>query len=151
MNKQIDFNVLQAVFWNEIFVPGNSQTTSALDQFTMASSGDHTLLSLKTAPKLDYGFLTKTATALLDRTTIEPKDLTQSGEFTCKYGNFAKFQGKQFPTSITLSFKTNGKEQILTLDLSNLKNNTDWSTRSQVSSKYTKMDARNILKKLMVM
>ncbi|MBP3774342.1 MAG: DUF4292 domain-containing protein [Bacteroidaceae bacterium] len=145
----VDFNVLQAVFWNEIFVPGVSDVSQALNQFTMASSGDHTLLSLRTAPKLDYGFLTQTASALLSRTTVTPKNISDDAELVCKYGNFSKLNGREFPTSIDVSFKGEGKTFNLVMTLSDLGSKTEWTPHSQVSSKYKQVDARGILKKIM--
>ncbi len=150
LNKtNIDFNALQAIFWNELFVPGSTQVAEHLNKFTIASSGEHTLLSLKTEPRLEYDFLAQTATALLARTTITPKDLTQEGEFVCKYSEFTKFGGKSFPTDIDMTFSGDGVKAALSLSLSDLSNKTGWQTRTEVSSKYKQVNAKGILGKLM--
>lgn len=145
----IDFHVLQCIFWNEIFVPGIQDVNKVVGEFSMASSGDHTLLNLKSAPELEYSFLTETVSALLDRTSISPKNLNENGEFVCKYSQFTKVSGLKYPTEMELSFKNERKSGILSLALSNIQNNTDWNTRTQVSSRYKQMDAKDIFKKIM--
>ena len=150
LNKtNIDFYALQAIFWNELFVPGVKDMTAQLGKFTMASSGDHTLLSLKTEPRLEYDFLANTATAVLVRTTITPKDLSQEGEFVCKYSDYTKFGGKSFPTGIDLNFSGEGVKAELILTLSDLNNKEGWATRTEISSKYKQVSAKGILGKLM--
>lgn len=150
LNKtNLDFNALQAIFWGELFVPGAKDVASQLDKFSLSSSGDHTLLSLKNEPRLEYDFLTNTTTTLLNRIGISPKNVTEEGAFVCKYSSYTKFQGKSFPNSIDLSFSGEGVKAGLTMTLSDLGNRTDWNTRTEVSSKYKQVDARGILNKLM--
>ena len=149
LNKtNIDFNALQAIFWGELFIPGMSDVVSQLNRFSMSSSGEHTLLTLKDEPRLEYDFLVNTATALLDRTMISPKDLTQTGEFVCRYSDYTKLSGKQFPKEIELNFTGEGTKMQLILSLSDLNNKTGWPTRTEVSSKYKQVDAKGILRKL---
>jgi len=150
LNKtNIDFYTLQAIFWNELFVPGSRDITNQLGKFTMAASGEHTLLNLKTEPRLEYDFLANTATAVLVRTTITPKDLTQEGEFVCKYSDYTKFEGKSFPTEIDLNFSGEGVKAELVLTLSDINNKDGWATRTEISSKYKQVSAKGILGKLM--
>lgn len=148
-SANLDFYALQALFWNEIFVPGKQNVTTALNDFRVSESGEHTLLILTTAPALDYSFLTKTSSALLDRTTVYSKDTRDQDNLECKYGNFVKLSGHSFPTSINLAFK-GSKTYTLGLTLSGLNNDADWSTRTQVSSKYSEMNVNGLLDKLMV-
>ena len=150
LNKtNIDFNALQAIFWGELFVPGTRNPAEHLERFTMSSAGDHTLLSLGTEPRLEYDFLVNTQTSLLNRTKISPKDLTKTDEFICKYADYAKLGGKQFPSVIDLNFNGEGTKIQLVLSLSDVNNKTGWTTRTEVSSKYKQVDARGILRKLM--
>lgn len=148
-SAQLDFNALQSIFWNEIFVPGKPDVSQALGDFRLSESGDHTLLILSTAPKLDYSFLTVTNSGQLSRTSVRPKELNNSDNLECRYSNFTKLGGKNFPQSIRLQFK--GDKAVYTLDmaLSSLNNNTGWETRTELSSKYTPMKADNILDKIL--
>lgn len=144
----LDFYALQAIFWNEIFVPGSSDIAQVLSRFTLASSGDHTLLSLTSAPKLDYAFLTQTKTAQLTRTSVHSKNVSNADNLECIYGNFVKLGGKSFPTTLNVKFNSR-KPLSLDLTLSSLNNASDWTTRTSVSSKYKEMDANKLLENIM--
>lgn len=148
-SASLDFYVLQSMFWNEIFVPGERSVKSAAKDFTMASSGDHTLLTLATSPKLDYDFLIKTSGSLLDRVTVTPKNSPAGGEsFVCRYGEFTDFGGKQFPTQISLRASGGKREANMTINLSRLSNSSKWETRTKVPSGYKERPVDEIMKKL---
>jgi len=144
----LDFYALQAIFWNEIFVPGSPDIAQVLSRFTLASSGDHTLLSLTSAPKLDYAFLTQTKTAQLTRTSVHSKNVSNADNLECIYGNFVKLGGKSFPTTLNVKFNSR-KPLSLDLTLTSLNNASDWTTRTSVSSKYKEMDANKLLENIM--
>ena len=144
----LDFYALQSLFWNEIFTPGSRDVRSQLNRFRMASSGDYTSLLLTDAPKLNYQFLTRTSSALLDRVTVDGKSTADQGQFVWKYDNFTTLGGKPFPTSMAVSISGMGKKAGFTLALSRLNTDTDWPTRTTISSKYTQIKATSLLDKL---
>lgn len=144
----LDFNALESVFWNEIFFPGVADVMLKSGDFTAASSGDHTLLSLTTAPELDYSFLTQTANALLSRTTIAPKSVYDQASLTCIYSDFQRFASGKFPTKINLTFAGKKDKYGLDMSLSSLNTNADWETRTKVSAKYKQVDADKLLKSM---
>lgn len=144
----LDFNALESVFWNEIFYPGVADVMLKSGDFTVASSGDHTLLSLTTAPELDYSFLTQTANALLSRTTIAPKSVYDQASLTCIYSDFQRFASGKFPTKINLTFAGKKDKYGLDMSLSSLNTNANWETRTKVSAKYKQVDADKLLKSM---
>lgn len=147
-SASLDFYVLQSLFWNEIFVPGTRDVKSALSKFDIASSGDHTLLSLTSSPKLDYEFLTKTSSALLDRVTVNPKDLNSKESLVCKYSQFTNFNGKQFPAQISLVANGGKLNADMTIGLSRISDNSKWETRTKVPSSYKQRSVEEIMGKL---
>ena len=147
-SASVDFYALQSMFWNEIFVPGTRDVKSSLKDFKIASSGDHTLLSLTSSPKIDYDFLTRTSSALLDRVTVNPKEINAKESLVCKYGNFVNFEGKQFPTHISIEAKDGKRDVCLTIDLSRLSDNAKWETRTKVPSSYKQRSIDEIMRKL---
>ena len=144
----LDFYALQSLFWNEIFTPGSRDVRSQLNRFRLVASGDYTSLLLTDAPKLNYQFLTRTSSALLDRVTVDGKTAADQGQFVWKYDNFTTLGGKPFPTSMAVSISGMGKKAGFTLALSRLNNDTDWPTRTTISSKYTQIKATSLLDKL---
>lgn len=146
-SANLDFSALEAIFWNEIFYPGN-KVMDHLDEYTMSSAGTHTLLSLTTAPKLDYAFLTLTESALLDRITISSKNVTDRSNLVCSYGDFSKFASGRFPTHMQLNFAGDRQSYGLDISLNSLNTNSDWATRTTLSSKYTPMDVDRLFKSM---
>lgn len=146
-SANLDFYALQSLFWNELFVPGQHDVGTQTGAFSVASSGEHTLLTLTGAPKLDYKFLTVTQSGLLDRTTVYSKNVSVADNLECRYGSFVKLGGKPFPTTVSLSFKGE-KNVTLDLTLNSLNNATGWATRTEVSSKYKPMDVERLLSKM---
>ena len=146
-SADLDFKVLESVFWNEIFYPG-ANVNDKINEFTVSSSGAHTLLSLTTAPKLDYSFLTISESALLDRTTVYSKNVADKSALTCIYSDFVKFDKGQFPQGIKITFAGDKQNYGLDISLSSLSTSSDWSTRTTLSSKYKGMDVENLMKNL---
>lgn len=147
-SAELDFYSLQSLFWNEVFIPGKRDVASALSEFSVASSGDHTLLNLTSAPKLDYAFLTITEGALLNRTTVTSKNISDSQALVCKYDNFVKFGDKKFPSRVSLSFSGGKTELGLDMRLSSLSTGSSWETRTKVSSSYKQRSVDDVLGKL---
>lgn len=144
----LDFSSLEALFWNEIFVPGQAALRSATGLFSLSESGDHTLLSLKSAPKLNYYFLTVTEDGRLDRTNITAKTAADPTEFTWRYSRFDRFKGHPFPGAMQLDVTGIKHPVSLGFDLSSLGSNDNWTTRTTVPSKYRERSIDDVLGQL---
>lgn len=147
----VDFSTLQSLFWNEVFQPGQSTPNVSAFTFTNAqgqqpTSNENVNLEY-TGSLLQYRFETVQPQAQLRRTRISSvKDKT--GQFSFDYSDFKKFEGKEFPHEMVMKF-TMGKQQAsLTFDLSSVRNNSDWQTRTQIPSRYTKADAEKIIRSM---
>lgn len=143
-NAKVDFNVIQALFWNELFIPGVPDVSSSYDKFMVTSSGNHTLIGLYSAPELDYAFLSETSKALIKKVTVTQKNDISTENVSCRYDDFVSFEGGQFPTSISMKFKGN-KTYTLDIRLSNLKSSSEWQPHTEVSSKYQLIDVEKLL------
>lgn len=137
----LDFYALQALFWNEVFVPGTTDAGQHLSEFNVQKAGDETILLLSSKPKLNYEFRTETKVSHLTRTTVTPK---QGGNGVyCAYDNFKTLEKSDFPTLISLGFS--GQQNIgLTLKLSKLNSGDTFSTRTEVSSRYKALSAEDL-------
>lgn len=143
-NAGLDFYALQALFWNELFVPG-TDAANLDDKLRISSAGSHTLLTADNVKSLNYDFLTLTNSALIDNVTVEGSTASQSGKFVMKYSNFTTVGGKQFPTSLTCQLDAEKKNRSFTINLSNLNNNSDWESHTDLSDKYTEKKGTDFL------
>ena len=98
---RLDFEALQALFWNELFVPGSSGKLSELmSRFKVSEYGDYVRFVLDDAPQLTYDFQTVRGNGLLDQTTISGKTSGDATKFVGRYGDFTDVSGYTFPTRI---------------------------------------------------
>ena len=150
LNKTgINFHMLQSLFWAEVFAPGNQDVAGQWNRFDLEDFDGQLALSLKREPALNYKFQVQRSPVWLERTTITPKDGAEAGAFECCYGDYSKFRGKYFPSSMDMSFSGEGVKVRLLMNLKNIDDNDDWEKRTSLSSKYRQMDAKGILKKFL--
>ena len=145
----LDFYSLQALFWNELFVPGKQQPSTAdAARFHVSEAEGHKLLALTDTPKLSYTFRTLPAEGLIDRLLVKGRAAADRGQFVWTYGDFAAFAGRRFPKEMEMKVSGTGKDLTLGLSLSNLKNDSDWNTRTSLSAKYTRRSLQEVMKGL---
>lgn len=146
----LDFYSLQALFWNELFLPGQHQlTASDLKRFTLEQTQQTTVLVPTGTPRLTYRFITDAHTETLRRLQVLGKKATDKGEFAFNYDQFQQLGGKQFPTQLQLAVSGTGKDVSLGISLSSLKTNADFDTTgTKLSNKYTRRSAAEVLSKL---
>lgn len=144
----LDFYALQALFWDEPFVPGEKSAASAVSRFKVNRTSEGTVLSLTDTPNLHYDFLTNSTDATVKNLSVKSATTGQSGTFGCTYSDFTPFGHRNFPTNIALRFNDEGKALSLEMKLSSLKTDSDWNTRTTISSKYTRRSADQVLKAL---
>ncbi len=145
----LDFYALQSVFWNELFVPGERTAANSASRFTLSYENGTPVLSLTNTPQLSYTFLTQPNPALLTALVVRGTKESDKGEFRFDYSDFAAFDGRQFPSAMSMKVTGTGKNMGLKLNLSRLSNDSDWETRTTVSSKYTRRTVDQVLGKLL--
>ena len=152
----ISFYSLQALFWNQLFLPGESALTDAMikklvcDLASMATDVPVTYNN----GNMSYEWTAGKSTALITAADIEYKSGQHgSSSLHWDYDNFRSVGGKAFPLSQQFTLKTNlaGKQQSaqLTVRMSSPKTSADWDVKTELSSKYKKIEAQDILKKLL--
>lgn len=144
---ELNFYSLQALFRNELFVPGkttlkgnesllkNTRTTSSEAEYTYQNT------------QLKYTFLVNVADALLKEVKVGAAKGHEDIQFNWQYSDQRLSNGRQYPTryNVTLS-GTKGFEVNITL--SNISNDSKWETRTSVKNSYTQMDAKELLQML---
>lgn len=145
----LDFYTLQSLFWGELFVPGKQDVSSALELFSQGESGNHTMLYLANQPKLEYNFLINNSSALIDRVTIESKDVQEQTQLVWKYDAFQSLEGGKIPQTMSMSLKGVGKENGISISLSGISTNSSWQTRTEIPSKYKEQTIEGVMQKIM--
>lgn len=152
----LSFYSLQALFWNQLFLPGTKDIAdSQLGQFVcQVAEPSATVPVTHQNGNIAYAWTIDKATALPKVADITYKS-AQHGNSSLRwtYDNYASVGGK--PLALSQQFAVNavinGKSQTaqLTVKMSSPKTSADWDTATQLSSKYKKIEAKDILGKLL--
>ena len=133
-NQGISFYSLQALFWNQLLLPGERTVKeSDLKKFDarLDVAGDAVPVSFRN------GNMTYAWTA--NRTT----------------GRITAADVKMFPASLNLAMTTTAtrkkQEAKISLELNQVKTDSKWSTQTEISSKYKQISPADVLSKILSM
>ena len=147
-HADLDFHSLQALFLNELFLPGKGDLAARdASSFKIGQEAEGVLLSVKKAKRFSYQFLTEAPEALLKESLIGLNGTPYVLRW--KYADFRSLGQKQFPTDMQLAFEGGTKPVKAAFALSRLSTDSDWETHTEVSKKYEKVELEDILKLLL--
>jgi hypothetical protein len=149
-NSSIDFYVLQALFWNELFQPGKMKVTDeALKSYTTEEGTDDTVIFMEDG-KLSYRWLAENGTARVKMANIMFNDKYRGNyQLNWDYKDFQGFSRKFFPRVHKISFSSPEKEVKMGMTLNYMGSEENWEPRTEVSSKYRQVTVEEILQRFM--
>ena len=154
-NNGLNFYSLQALFWNELFLPGTDKLTDKqLDNFDAEiSSGAKRKVTVKSGG-LNFEWDTTSATGRIDAANVTYGIGTaNASNASWKYDTFSTLGSKIFPANQTISFASKAVKSNSTMKVNvrmkKLTTDSKWEAHSTVSDKYTKVSAEEALKKIM--
>lgn len=143
----LDFHTLQALFLNEIFLPGKKVLTARdIPAFTVRPENENAVIEVKNGKRFTYLFRTHTNDGLLKESHIGLSG-TRYG-VNWHYDKFRPLEQKQFPGSMTVSFEGANKPVTAVFELSRLSTNKDWEAHTEVPKKYERIELQDLLKQL---
>lgn len=152
----INFYSLQALFWNQLFIPGQQRVgESQLSMFSVdlaavqANNVPVTLLDGKMA----YKWLAESASGLINMAEAKYTSANHGVSILkWNYGNFQNFGAKKFPVYHEVTIQTQATKQQRTInavfELNGLSDNADWESFTTPSNRYQKVGVDEILEKL---
>ena len=150
----LNFNSLQALFWNELFQPNRTNLTAEdMQKYNLNTDNNDVIVSFEDE-KLDYSWLTNKKTGAIQMANILYKDrLNGNTQLNWDYKNFKLFEAtnKLFPNDMAVQLTTPNKSIKLDIKLNYIKQETDWETRTEVSSKYSEVKIDEILQRFMAL
>lgn len=149
-NSNIDFNVMQGLFWNELFKPKASKVTDTmLNNYKTEFGKEESVISMDES-KLSYRWLAGNATTWLEMCNIMYLDRFRGNyQLNWDYENFQVFNRKYYPTEHIVTLTAPETEIKMTMSFNSLDNNEDWETRTSISSKYLQVTMDEILARFM--
>lgn len=159
LKKQgVSFYSLQALFWNQLLVPGTKKVTDAdLKKFSanLDAVGENVPVALQYG-KLNYTWTANRNSGRITEANVAYQDRsTSAAKLNLKYSNFKSVGVKMFPATqnLTLSAMVNNKPQVvkINIDMKSVKTDSKWEAQTEVSDKYKKVTPEDVLGKLMNM
>lgn len=156
-NQGITFYSLQALFWNELALPGTKQVEKAdLRNFTVDLSGDSNDVPVSyKAGRMTYLWSADRGSGRINQTDVSYQDARTTSTVNMKYGKFKNVGVKMFPALQTLTLTTNAtkqkKEVKMTINMNEVKTDSKWDAQTEVSTKYKKVSPESVLSKIMNM
>lgn len=145
LNTELDFNILQSLILNEIFIPGKDKlSVDDASGFTLSPYADRARLQVKGTKRIGYSFFTSATDGRLEETVIALKDLPYS--LHCRYADFTMLGNDVFPQSIEMMSEGTDKKYSLDMKLSRINTDSNWDSKTELSSKYRKMSVQELLK-----
>lgn len=145
LNTELDFNILQSLILNEIFIPGKDKLSVAdASGFTLSPYADRARLQVKGTKRIGYSFFTSATDGRLEETVIALKDLPYS--LHCRYADFTMLGNDVFPQSIEMMSEGTEKKYSLDMKLSRINTDSNWDSKTELSTKYRKMSVQELLK-----
>lgn len=157
-NNGLSFYSLQALFWNQLMLPGTNRVSEGdLEKFdvNLDGMGQNVPIMLKNG-NLAFTWQANRNSGLIAQAVVAYTSRSQGNStLTWKYDNFKALGAKSFPATQEFSFATNATKQArkatVKLALDALKTSDDWEANTVVSSKYKKVEVQDILGKLLEM
>ncbi len=143
----LDFYSLQALFMNQIFLPGNKAISEKdMQQFNINDTTSNKTTQLTYSDqKLGYTFSLQN-NGLLSESLIA----TQNNSYKLKwdYSSFKNFDNRNFPHNMTINI-IGGKTPVKAdINLSRISNDSDWDTHTTVSDSYKQISLEEVVKKI---
>ena len=157
-NNGLNFYSLQALFWNQLLLPGTNRVTEGdLAKFAvnLDGTGANVPVTVKNG-NLSFTWQAERNSGRIGEAVVRYSSPSQrTSTLTWDYSDFKALGVKTFPATQVFSFVTNATKQArkatVKLALDELKTADDWEETTTLSSKYKKVDANNILGKLLEM
>jgi len=157
LKKQgISFYSLQALFWNQLLLPGVQKLSeSDLKKFdaNLNVAGDAVPVTIKNG-NMTYTWQANKSTGRITSADV----LYKSGQYGTSnvhidYSDFKNVGVKLFPATQRLSMMTTAtqkkQEMKINLELNEVKTDSNWSTQTEISSKYKQVSPEDVLRKIM--
>lgn len=156
-NSGMNFNTLQALFWNELFRPNQTNVKKDTEtqnvDYSIIASGDDMILGLEEG-KMEYSWLVSKESALISMANILYRDKFNGNcQLNWDYDEFQKLdQGqKYFPHKHAIQLITPKKTVKLGMTMNYIGAEQEWETRTEISNKYREVTVDEILRRFMAL
>ncbi len=157
VNNGLNFYSLQALFWNQLLLPGaKSVGEGDLQRFTanLEEKGQQVPVTLQ-SDKMQYQWKADKNTGQIGQAIVSYSGGKTLSTLQWDYSNFKSVGVKLFPAYQSFQFSTNATQRLkqarVTLEMKDVKTDDKWDEQTTVSSKYQQVSPKDVLGKLLNM
>lgn len=148
-NNGLNFYSLQALFWNQLMVPGQKDVSES-DFAKFSLDGKNVKLA---NGNMTYNWTTMATGQIVMANASYASAKNGASSLLWMYSDFKPLGTKQFPAHQDFQFSTTSSKQLktvkVTIDMEDVKDKSDWDVKTTLSSKYKKVEATDVLGKLL--
>ncbi len=157
LQKQgITFYSLQALFWNQLLLPGTKKVSeSDLKKFDadLTVSGDNVPVTLQNEG-MNYQWTADRSTGRITQADVQyVSRQTGTSGLTLKYSDFRNVGVKLFPAVLDLTLSTEAtkkkQEANVVIRMNEVKTDSNWDTKTELSDKYKQVSTQDVINKIM--
>lgn len=149
----LNFYSLQALFWNQLFLPGSNKVGEGdMDKFRVSATSEFQTVSLHMG-NMDYTW-SADVTGRIAKAKVKHTSTTHGNStLDWDYSRFVSVGSKFFPARQSFTFsstaiKGKGTTSVV-IDMDDVKTDEKWDARTEVSSRYKKIEASDVFGKLL--
>lgn len=149
----LNFYSLQALFWNQLFLPGSNKVGEGdMDKFNVSATSEFQTVSLHRG-NMDYTWSADVTGRIAKAKVCHSSTSHGNSTLDWDYSRFVSVGSKFFPARQSFSFsstaiKGKGTTSVV-IDMDDVKTDEKWDARTEVSSRYKKIDASDVFGKLL--
>lgn len=151
-DSKIDFYTLQALFWNELFLPGVKHVEgNDIFRLNVNRGEAQVTLTSQASKRLCYSFLTALESGRLEESQVHVTAKKGAGyQMNWSYTDFLPLGGQQFPSKMNLSLDGTEKPMKAAFSFSRWNTQVEYEPLS-VPARYKRVEAADILKVLLAL
>lgn len=153
----VNFYSLQALFWNQLLLPGAQKVSeSDLKKFdaNLLSSSDNVPVTFKQG-NMTYTWDADRLSGRINKADVNYKTSGTNSTLHIDYANFKNVGVKLFPASQHLTVTTDvtkqKRELHVNIDMNEVKTESNWDAETRVPSKYKQISPTDVLSKILSM
>jgi hypothetical protein len=151
-NSGINFYTLQALFWDELFMPNRATITNDdLQKYIVSLGGDDAVVAYESG-KMNYSWLVGEKDATIKMANIIYKGSDGNTQLNWDYQDYEQLSynnPRLVPTEQSVTLTTTQKEVKMRMKLSYLEQESEWESFTEVSNKYREVTIDEIVKRFM--
>lgn len=143
----VDYDMIESLLWNELFLPGQKKIASHLNLFDSRAVGQQLIVTPKSQSNIKLQFIADNPCTRLQQTRLDYGPVFS----TWNYSAFQNVDKERFPAMLKATIGYGSQEASATLTYTGMAfDNTEWTAHTNIAN-YTQLSIEEFLQKLAIL